>query len=216
MSLSARSRGVGGGLRGTTYDDRVSDLRSTAAPLRRVRGAVVGLVGAAVAVAGHVLAGGAAVSPAVVVSLALVVAGTVVASSTRWTVPRLLVALAAAQPAVHGVLWLTGPAGASDPRLAAGGTAAHAAHGHEPPSLRMLLAHAAAVVVAAVLLAALERCALSLWTLLNAVRLVTSRVTVPAPVPLAVAAPAYAVRGTGLVVVGARPRRGPPALLAPR
>lgn len=185
------------------------------APLRRARGAVVGLVGAAVAVAGHVLAGGDAVTPAVVASLALVVAGTIVASAQRWTLPRLLVALAAAQPAVHGVLWLTSPTGAADPRLGGAGSGAHAAHGHEALTLRMLLAHAVAVLVAAVLLAALERCALSLWTLVHAARLVTARVTVPAPVRLALAAPAYAVQGTGLVVVGARPRRGPPALLAP-
>lgn len=192
----------------------MSDPRSTVAPLRRVRGAVVGLVGAAVAVAGHVLGGGTAITPAVAASLALVVAGTIVASSARWTLPRLLVALAAAQPAVHGMLWLTGPTGSRDPRL--GAAPAHAAHAHEALTARMLLAHAAAVLVAAVLLAALERCALSLWTLLHAARLVTSRITVPAVLRLPVAVPAYAAPGTGLVVVGARPRRGPPAPLAPR
>lgn len=193
----------------------MSDPRSTVAPLRRVRGAVVGLVGAAVAVAGHVLGGGTAITPAVAAALALVVAGTVVASSARWTVPRLLVALAAAQPAVHGVLWLTGPTGGADPRLGAIAPA-HAAHAHEPLTARMLLAHLGAVLVAAVLLAALERCALSLWALVHAVRLTTARITVPALLRLPLVVSAYSAPGTGLVVVGARPRRGPPALPAPR
>lgn len=184
-------------------------------PLRRVRGLVVGLVGALVAVGGHVLGGGDAVTPAVVAALALVVAGTVVASAQRWTAPRLLVALVAAQPAVHGVLWLTSPTGAVDPRLSAVGPASHPAHAHVGLDGRMLLAHAAAVVVAALLLAALEACALSLWSLVHAVRLVTARATVPATVTLAVTGCSAAVSGTGLVVVGRRPRRGPPRLLAP-
>ncbi len=184
-------------------------------PLRRVRGLVVGLVGALVAVAGHVLGGGDAVSPAVAAALALVVAGTVVASARRWTVPRLLAALVAAQPAVHGVLWLTSPAGAADPRLAAVDPTSHPAHGHGGLDGRMLLAHAAAVVVAALVLGALEACALSLWSLAHAVRLATSGATVPAPVGLAVTARSAGAAGTGLVVVGRRPRRGPPRLLAP-
>ncbi len=175
----------------------------------------MGLVGALVAVAGHVLGGGDAVSPAVAAALALVVAGTVVASARRWTVPRLLAALVAAQPAVHGVLWLTSPAGAADPRLAAVDPTSHPAHGHGGLDGRMLLAHAAAVVVAALVLGALEACALSLWSLAHAVRLATSGATVPAPVALAVTARSAGAAGTGLVVVGRRPRRGPPRLLAP-
>lgn len=175
----------------------------------------MGLVAAVVAVGAHVLVGGDAVSPAVVAALALVVAGTVVASAQRWTVPRLLVALVAAQPAVHGVLWLTSPTGAADPRLAATDPTSHPVHAHGGVDGRMLLAHAAAVVVAALLLAALEACALTLWSLTHAVRLVTSGVTVPAPVALAVAARSTGAAGTGLVVVGRRPRRGPPRLLAP-
>lgn len=201
-------------LRQRTYDDPVTGTRRPVTPLRRVRGLVVGLVGALVAVAGHVLGGGEALTPAVVAALALVVAGTVVASAGRWTVPRLLVALVVAQPAVHGVLWLTSPTGGADPRLAALDASSHPAHAHGGLDGRMLLAHAAAVVVAALVLAALEACALSLWSLAHAVRLVTAGATVPAPVALAVATRAGAA-GTGLVVVGRRPRRGPPRLLAP-
>ena len=191
----------------------MSDARRTGTPLRRARGAVVGLVASSVAVGGHVLAGGDAVTPAVVAALALVVAGSVVASSARWTLPRLLVAVAAAQPAVHGVLWLTSPASGLDPRL--GAATAHDAHAHAGSGTAMLLAHAAAVLVAALLLAGLERCALSLWTLVHAVRLATARVTVPAALRLRAEVPAYVAPGTGLVVLSSRPRRGPPRLLAP-
>ena len=176
---------------------------------------VVGAVGALVAVGGHVVGGGDAVTPAVAAALLLVVAGTVVASARRWTLPRLLVALAAAQPAVHGVLWLSSPSGTSDPRLSAAGLSQHAAHGHAALDGRMLLAHALAVGSAALLLGALEACALSLWALVTAGRLVTARITVPAPLRLPVAA-ADGVDGLGGPVVGAwRSRRGPPEALAP-
>jgi hypothetical protein len=140
-----------------------------------------------------------------------------VASQHRWTLPRLLVALAAAQPAVHGVLWLSSPTGSSDPRLAGAGSAAgaHGSHAADGLDLRMLAAHAAAVLVAAVALLALEACALSLWSLLHAVRLSTRAVVVPAVAGVVVAARPGAVRADGLVVVGRRPRRGPPAVPAP-
>ncbi|MGD9957582.1 MAG: hypothetical protein AB7V23_16090, partial [Candidatus Nanopelagicales bacterium] len=141
------------------------------------------------------------------------VAGSVVASSSRWTLPRLLVAVSAGQPAVHGVLWLTSPTSGLDPRL--GGAAAHPGHGHAGAGAAMLLAHATAVLVAALLLAALERCALSLWALVHAARLATSRVTVPSALRLPAVVPAYAAPGTGRVVLSVRPRRGPPSLLAP-
>lgn len=201
------------------YDDAVTSGARTAAPLRRVRGLVVGLVGGAVAVTGHVVAGGAALSPAVVAALALVVCGAVVASRQRWTPGRLLVALAAAQPAVHGVLWLTSPTGSSHPRLAVAGTGtgtgAHGAHAAGGLDARMLVAHAAAVVVAALVLLALEACALSLWSLLHAVRIATNAVVVPVAARIVMAARPGAVAADGLVVVGRRPRRGPPAVPAP-
>jgi hypothetical protein len=178
---------------------------------------VVGLVGGAVAATGHVMAGGSALTPSVVAALALVVAGAVLASQHRWTLPRLLVALAAAQPAVHGVLWLSSPTGSSDPRLTAVGPAAGANGSHAAVGLdlRMLVAHAMALLVSAVVLLALEACALSLWSLLHAVRLTTRGVVVPAVEGLDVAARSSAVLADGLVVVARRPRRGPPAAPTP-
>lgn len=199
------------------YDDAVTTAPRTAAPLRRVRGLVVGLVGGAVAATGHVVAGGSALTPAVVAALALVVAAAVVASQHRWTLPRLFVALAAAQPAVHGVLWLSSPTGSSDARLSGAGSSAgeHGSHAAGGLDLRMIVAHGVAVLVAAVVLLALEACALSLWSLLHAVRLTTRGVVVPVVAGVVVAARSGAVRADGLVVVGRRPRRGPPAVPAP-
>ena len=79
----------------------------------------------------------------------------------------------------------------------------------------MLVAHAAAVLVAAVVLLALEACALSLWSLLHAVRIATTAVVVPAVARVVMAVRSGAVAADGLVVVGRRPRRGPPAFAAP-
>jgi hypothetical protein len=187
--------------------------------MRRVRGLVVGLVGSAVAVTGHVLAGGSALGPAVIAALLLVLAGCVVASGRRWTPPRLLVALVAAQPAVHGVLWLSSPTGSTDPRLMATGTgsllAGHPGHGGAGIDLQMVVAHAAAVAVAALILLALEGLALSLWTLLHTAVLVTRGAVVPVLARLAVAVRSCARAADGLVVVARRPRRGPPMFPAP-
>ena len=78
----------------------------------------------------------------------------------------------------------------------------------------MLSAHLVASLVAAAVLAALELCALAVHAALHAVALVRSRGplvdSVAALLPAVVDAPA-----AGLVVVGRRPRRGPPALPAP-
>ncbi len=200
-----------------TYDDAVTRGSHAVAPMRRVRGLVVGLVGSAVAVTGHVLAGGSALSPAVLAALLLVVAGCVVASGRRWTPPRLLLALVAAQPAVHGVHWLPTPTGSTDPRMTAMGPghAGHPGHGGAVIDLQMVVAHAAAVVAAALILLALEGLALSLWTLVHTAVLVTRGAVVPVLARLAVAVRSCAVAADGLVVVARRPRRGPPVVPAP-
>lgn len=200
-----------------TYDDDVTRGPQADTPLRHARGLVVGLVGGAVAVTGHVLAGGSALSPAVLAALLLVCAGSIVASGRRWTLPRLLLALIAAQPVVHGILWLTAPTGSADPRLAAVAPAMrdHPSHGGAGSDVRMVLAHVAAVAVAVVVLVALEGCALSLWALLHAARVVTRAVVVPALGRVATAVRSGAVAADGLVVVRGRPRRGPPRVPAP-
>lgn len=200
------------------YDDGMSSSATDERrPLRLARGVVVGAVGGLLAVAAHVLAGGTAPGAAAVVAVGLVVAGAAIASSRRWTPGRLVVALGGAQALVHAALWLASPAASADPRLAAAvlGRAAHPEHAHAAGTdLKMLLLHVVATAAAAVLLAALDRCALAVWAAVHAVRTVLARVLTPA-LRLAPPAGRPASAGTGLVVVGRRPRRGPPALLAP-
>jgi hypothetical protein len=131
------------------------------APFRLARGCAVAAVGVALAVAAHGLAATGSpvpvVSPLLALVVALVVAGTVAASSRRWTPARLVAALGAMQLAVHGALWLESGTGAVDPRLAALAVehTGHA-HGASTTSPPMLAAHAVAVVVAAALLARID------------------------------------------------------------
>jgi hypothetical protein len=187
------------------------------APFRLARGAAVALVGLTLAVAAHgIAATGSPLPPAspllVLVSL-LVVVGSVVASSRRWTPLRLVLVLTGVQVAVHGALWLDSGSGAVDPRLA-GLATAHAGHVHassatSPP---MLAAHAAAVLVAAALLARIDD---AVALLVGLARLLVVR---RAPVVLAPVAVALGERRSPAVLevvgLGSIARRGPPVGLA--
>lgn len=161
---------------------------------RALRAAAFALVSVVVAGLGHAAGHGAAPSGAtlagaVVVALAV---GALI-SQTRWSVQRLLAGLAAVQVVVHGAAWVaSGSGGPADPRLAAAvqhdGALAHTAHtAHAAPfTLRMLLAHALALVVSAALLAAVEHAAV---TALAAARRLApaAQVLVPSLPPLRIA-----------------------------
>ena len=188
------------------------------APFRLARGSIVAVVGLALALAGHALAGGAGMAPdaGTVLPVLAVVAGCVVAAQRAWTAGRLVVALLAVQVVVHGSAWLSAGGQQVDPRLA--GLVAHSAgHRHGAAvalSPGMLAAHAAAVVVAALLLAGVDDAVLTLWTLGRAALGV---VPVAAGIVLgSVVVPAThtAARGRARALL-VSPRRGPPALPAP-
>lgn len=166
---------------------------------RALRAGVFALVSVLVAGLGHAAGHGAVPSGSTLV-LAVVAALAVGAliSRSRWSVARLLAGLAAVQVVVHGAAWVaSGPGGPVDPRLAAIAVQheTHSAHA-APFTLRMLIAHALAVVVSAVLLAVIEHAAV---TALAAARRLApvARVLVPSLPPLRIAA------GAGLVVVPA-------------
>jgi hypothetical protein len=187
---------------------------------RALRAAVFALVAVVVAGLGHAgghgaVPGGASLAGAVVVALVIGAA----VSGTRWSRLRLLGALAAVQVVVHGAAWISGGSGAPvDPRLAAAaGDAlpehlAHAAHtAHAPFTVRMLLAHLVAVVLAAVLLAATEHAAA--FVVATARRLAPpAKVVLPAlpPVPLRDVVVAWPMPAPHLVVVRGH---APPVLL---
>lgn len=178
---------------------------------------MVAAVGLGVAAAGHAYAGGGiTVGPVGVLAGLLVTAAAVLVSRTQWTTSRLLVALLGMQVVAHGALWLEGGGHAAHARLAALADAAPA-HAHagagDATDLRMLLAHVAAVAVAAVLLAGLDAAVVLLAALARRLR----------PVVLA-AAPTLPPRRAGRAAPGLAAwalerstvvRRGPPALLAP-
>jgi hypothetical protein len=178
-------------------------------PLRVARGAVVGAVAGGLALAGHGLGGGAP-DAASYAAAALVLAGTVIASRSRWTAGRLLAVLLGAQAAVHGAAWLTSPSSSLGTGAAA--LPAHAAHDHAALDARMLLGHLVAAAAAALLLAAIEGAVLGLAAAARRRRAAASFSLPSSPRPLAAA----------MVVVlssvdGARAwsRRGPPVLAAP-
>jgi hypothetical protein len=185
------------------------------APLRAARGAAVALVGVVLALAAHALAGGEVV-PGIVtlVPLLAVLVGCVVAARRAWSTGRVVVALAATQVVVHGTAWVTSGSATVDPRLAPMASAPrphhHTAGGLTPT---MLVAHALAVLVAALLLARVDEVVLRLWQLGRTV-LGLRPVAVAVPIPrLVVPVPAVPAvrRGRALLV---SPRRGPPARVA--
>jgi hypothetical protein len=131
---------------------------ATSAGSLAARAAAVASVSTLVACFGHAAGHGAVPDAA---SLLLTVAAAtglgLVLARAGWTPVRLVSVLVAVQLAVHGAAWISGGAGSGvDPRLAGIAQAAPAHHA-APFSARMLLAHAVAVVAAAVLLLALDR-----------------------------------------------------------
>ena len=186
------------------------------APIRLVRGCAVAGVGTALAVGAHVAGGGQGVPvvPVLLPVLALSI-GCVVAARRAWTLGRLLLALLAPQAVVHGSLWLTSADHPVDPRLAELATS-HAAHVHGASSNApgMLAAHAVAVLVAAGLLAGVDRAVLMLWRLGRAVLGVRPAVA-PLPSALVVVPVAPSPSRPRSLAVLVSPRRGPPVLLAP-
>lgn len=144
----------------------------------------VAVAGVSTLVAGFGHAAGHGAAPDAAAVLLTVVAATglgLVLARAGWTPVRLLAVLTAVQVAVHGAAWIGGGAGTGlDARLAAAGQAAPAHHA-APLTMRMLLAHAAAVAVAAALLLVLDRAARFLAHVGRRVLAPVRRVLVPTP-----------------------------------
>jgi len=194
----------------------MTDVRPT--PFRAARGSAVALVGLLMALVAHALAGGevAPGAPTLLASL-VVVAGCVLAAGRAWTVGRVVVALAAVQLVVHGTQWVAGAAGPVDPRLARLATDApahrHAADLGLTPT--MLVAHLAALSLAAVLLARVDDAVLRLVHLARTVLGLTPVPAVlPSPAQPARLLPRRPARPRSLALL-ASPRRGPPVVPAP-
>jgi hypothetical protein len=180
---------------------------------RALRGFVVGSTAMGIAAAGHVLGGGRLPGVTSLAALALVVSlACVWLSDLRWTTSRLVLALALAQIAFHGLLIaLTASSPAGHDTMSA--MRMHgAALGMTYP---MLFGHLAAVLTSAVLLGRGERW---LWAIAKLLGLWLPRV----PLRLRQApALAYArlvddddlVSPRGLVLAKAHARRGPPVVL---
>ncbi len=187
------------------------------APFRLVRGSAVAVVGLALALAGHRLAGGpAALDAATVLPALAVLTGCVVAAQHAWTLPRLVAALAAVQVVVHGTLWLTAGAQQVDPRLA-GLVTATAEHQHGPAAALtpgMLAAHALAVVLAALLLAGVDDAVLQVWALGRAILGAGHADAATVREPAVAAFPGTTPRGRTRYLLVPR-RRGPPVRPAP-
>ena len=187
-------------------------------PSRVLRGVVIAAVGLGMAAAGHSYGGGTfGPTPAGVLLLVLTGAACVLLSNRRWTPQRLAVALTCMQALTHAVRWFDAGGRVADPRLSLVTTADPAAHAHSLQaglSWGMVLAHLVAVAAAAMLLAGLERAALSLRALAQRCRPRVVVVLSAAGVSL-VRVPQL-VGATGVVVLGDVGRRGPPAVLAPR
>jgi hypothetical protein len=186
------------------------------APFRVARGVVVALVGLALALAAHALAGGDVLPGVVTLVPALaVVAGCVVASRHAWTPGRVVAALAAMQLVVHGAAWVTAGSGQIHPRLLALARSPDAHHHDAAAGLTpsMAAGHGLAVLVAALLLSRVDQVVLRMWQLgrtvlgLRPVPFVLG--TAPATVCVR---PAPAVRRARALL--GSPRRGPPVGVA--
>jgi len=169
---------------------------------RVARGLVVSASGAVLALGAHLLAGGALVSPAVLLLLACAAAGCTLASDQRWSLPRLLVALSSIQVGVHVAMAVQMSDGAAAQEAAAGAS-------HSP--WVMLAAHAAAVLSTAWLLRNGDAV---FWRLVERLR---PPVLWPAAPAAALADPAWLPprpRAAAIlrVLAGALARRGPPTL----
>ncbi|MFD4180853.1 hypothetical protein [Rhodococcus sp. NPDC058514] len=129
----------------TTRPDHAARLRHAAAPAARLRGAAVGALTAALAVAGHGVAGGGYPDSSALTLLVLCCAAVgAVTGSLRGGRVALLGALAAGQLVGHLALSTA--------------LTAHQPHGPElsPRGLTMLAAHAAATAVCAALILSAE------------------------------------------------------------
>ena len=176
----------------------------------------VAVAGVSTLVAGFGHAAGHGAVPDAAAVLLTVVAATglgLVLARAGWTPVRLLGVLVAVQVAVHGAAWIGGGAGSGVDQRLAGVAGAASAHHAAPLTVRMLLAHVAAVVAAAVLLLALDRAARFLVHVGRRVLAPVRRVLVPTPLRPAAAysdrAPALPAAPHLAVVRG----NAPPVLL---
>jgi hypothetical protein len=161
------------------------------------------------AVAGHVLGGGALpVSTIAATVFGLTVAGGVALSGRRWTLSALTTVLLGVQVVCHVAL-----AGQGTPENLT--SHSHTAHS---TSASMLVAHVLAALVTAVLLRRGESWCWQLVALLDRPAGLV-RLFAASPVPVSRARPVLGVDGAlavlrSLRLATAQPRRGPPALLA--
>lgn len=189
--------------------------RAATPPLRVARGTVVAVVGLLLATTGHALAGGAASPGPLGLPVALlVVGGCVVASSRAWTPARLVAVLVAIQVASHVTMLLGTPSAQVDPRLA--GLAASGAlheHGHAAAlTPTMLLAHAVAVALAALVLARVDVAVTVLWHLAGRLLVVLPVAVVPLPSLVRVPVDSHLRRVRAVLLPSSSSRRGPPVL----
>ena len=135
---------------------------------------------------GHAYGGGGWPSGtvAITVGLAGVVAGLALAR-VAWTAPRLFLGLAAAQVAVHALLWIGSGSSAVHPRLAAFAAPGHdgLAHGTATPTPHMVAGHLLAVAVTAVVLVSAERAASLLTQVARRLCPLWTHVDAPPPAP---------------------------------
>lgn len=150
------------------------------------RAVTVGGLTALIAVLGHAAGGAGWPSGAAVVPIGLAGAAAGLAlSRVAWTALRLFWGLAAAQVAVHALLWIGSGPGPVDPRLAPLGAAAdeHLAHPAMALTPHMLAGHALAIAVTAVVLVSAERAASLLAQLARRLCPLWTHVDAPPPLP---------------------------------
>ncbi len=212
-------------------------------PLRVARAALVATLVLALTALAHRVGGGALPDPLVLAALAaFTLAGTTAAARLRFTPARLVVLLGGAQVALHQALVVLAPVGSCVPAGVTSGHGGHVAvvgdvvcaapagalltdggaslvhPEHLAPSgaagLWMVVAHAVATVVLALVLARGER------ALERFLAWVTPRASLPAPAPVAPAArpgvpPTRAVRVPSTWRSRRAPTRGPPRPAGP-
>lgn len=206
-----------------------------------VRALLVGATSLATATAAHAAAGGGAPRSALAVAVlaASVVPVAVGLARGALTLPRLLPVLGLLQALLHAELAVLATHGAhTGPAAGAGGragTAGHAAHGLDPAVLAprltadttgaaaagdghggvlMTVAHVAAVVLVAAVLASGDRAARWVVTWMSAVTLLVRRATLPLPrsrVTAAVVDRLVGARALRRLATGGLRFRGPPA-----